>query len=161
MRALLTAALFATVACAAQAAETYTVVPLAERLTFAGVVADASVEVQVAMAIMIFATVASAAVWAMSLGKVYSADTRALSVALTKLRIVRSAAVPMGCLTASYVLFASFIGLANVRPTPSMGVVAPGLAEATLAILLGLLAATVAVVAERHLEGRMRSAAGC
>jgi hypothetical protein len=35
---------------------------------------------------------------------------------------------------------------------------APGWAEAALAVMLGLLATTVAVVCERHLEGRIRRA---
>ena len=56
-------------------------------------------------------------------------------------------------------MFASFIGMANVRPAPGLTVLAPGFAEATLAIMLGLLATTVAVVCERHLEGRIRQAA--
>lgn len=138
---------------------TFTLVPADERLTFAGVVADASVEVQAMMAILAVATLASAAVWATSLGKVGRADAKGLAGALARLRIVRSGATPLGFLTAAYVLFAGFIGMANVRPAPGLTVLAPGFAEATLAIMLGLLATTVAVVCERHLEGRIRQAA--
>jgi biopolymer transport protein ExbB/TolQ len=36
---------------------------------------------------------------------------------------------------------------------------APGWAEAALAVMLGLLATFVAVVCERHLEGKIRRAA--
>lgn len=137
----------------------YTLVPAAERLTVADVFADASTEMQAVMFLLLAAAAASVAVWAMSLGKVGRADAKGLAGALARLRIVRSAGVPLGCLAAAYVMFASFLGISNVRPAPSLTVVAPGLAEATLAIMLGLLATTVAVVCERHLEGRIRRAA--
>ena len=137
----------------------YTLVPLAERLTVGGVFADASVEMKLILALLLVAAVASVAVWALSLGKVGSADAKGLAGALARLRIVRSAGVPLGCLAAAYVMFSSFLAISNVRPAPSLTVVAPGLAEATLAIVLGLLATTVAVICERHLEGRIRSAA--
>lgn len=140
-------------------APVYTVVPAAERLTLLGVFLDASREMQVVMAILLVATVVSLAVWALSLGKVGKADAKGVAGALGRLRIVRSAGVPLSCLAASYVMFSSFLGISNVRPAPSLTVVAPGLAEAALAIMLGLLATTVAVVCERHLEGRVRRAA--
>lgn len=144
-------------AAAAQPATGYTAVPPAERLTVGRVFADASTEVQAMLALMILAAVAAVAVWGMSLGK--AADPRAAATALGRLRIVRSGAAPLGFLTASYVLFAGFIGIANVRPTPSLTVLAPGYAEATLAIMLGLLASALAVIGERHLEARIRQAA--
>ncbi|OHB30005.1 MAG: hypothetical protein A2790_04470 [Phenylobacterium sp. RIFCSPHIGHO2_01_FULL_69_31] len=143
----------------AQTQPAYTVVPASERLTVAGVFADASVEMKLVMLLLLAAAAASVAVWGVSLGKVGKADAKALAGALGRLRIVRSAGVPMGCLAAAYVMFASFIGISNVRPAPGLTVVAPGLAEATLAIMLGLLATTVAVICERHLEGRIRRAA--
>jgi hypothetical protein len=40
-----------------------------------------------------------------------------------------------------------------------VAVLAPGWAEAAMAVMLGLLATTVAVLCERHLEGRIRRAA--
>jgi hypothetical protein len=75
------------------------------------------------------------------------------------LKIVRSGGAPLGALAASYTLTSGFMGLANVRPTPSLAVLAPGWAEAAAALMLGLLATTVAVLCERHLEGRIRRAA--
>lgn len=137
----------------------YTLVPAAERLTLGDVFADASTEMQAVMFLLLAAAAASVVVWALSLGKVGKADAKGLAGALARLRIVRSAGVPLGCLAAAYVMFSSFLGISNVRPAPSLTVVAPGLAEATLAIMLGLLATTVAVVCERHLEGRIRRAA--
>ena len=138
---------------------TFTVVPEDQRLTFAGVVADAAPEVQLVMAILALATVASAVVWATSLNKVGKGDAKGLAAAIGRLRIVRSGAAPLGFLTASYILFAGFLGMANVRPAPGLTVLAPGFAEAMLAVMLGLLATTVAVVCERHLEGWIRRAA--
>lgn len=143
----------------AQTQAAYTVVSASERLTVGGVFADAAVEMKLVMLLLLAAAGASVAVWGLSLGKVGKADAKGLAGALARLRIVRSAGVPLGCLAAAYVMFASFIGISNVRPAPSLTVVAPGLAEATLAIMLGLLATTVAVVCERHLEGRIRRAA--
>jgi len=137
----------------------YTLVPAAERLTVGDVFADASTEMQAVLFLLLAAAAASVVVWAMSLGKVGKADAKGLAGALARLRIVRSAGVPLGCLAAAYVMFSSFLGISNVRPAPSLTVVAPGLAEATLAIMLGLLATTVAVICERHLEGRIRRAA--
>ncbi|MGA0604969.1 hypothetical protein ACO2Q0_03130 [Phenylobacterium sp. VNQ135] len=146
-------------AAGAQTEADYTVVPVAERLTFGGVFADASLEVQIAMALMIAGAIASLVIWAMNLSKVGRADTRALAGGLGWLKIIRSAGVLLGVLTASFILLAGFIGVANVRPTPSLTVLAPGFAEASLAVMLGLLASTVAVICERHLEARIRRAA--
>lgn len=146
-------------AAAAQTAANYTVVPPAERLTFGGVFADASVEVQIAMALMIAGAVGSLVIWALNLSKVGSADTKGLAGGLGWLKIVRSAGVLLGVLTASFILLSGSIGVANVRPTPSLTVLAPGFAEASLAVMLGLLASTVAVICERHLEARIRRAA--
>lgn len=137
----------------------YQVVPPAERLTVGGVWADASLEVQLMMAVMALGVLASLAVWALSLRKVGGGDAKGLASALGRLRIVRSGAMPFGVFTAFYVLFAMFIGIANVRPVPTLSILAPGFAEATLAMMLGLLATAVAVICERHLEGRIRRAA--
>ncbi len=136
-----------------------TVVPVTERLTVGDVFADASPEVQIVFALLLVATMAAVAVWAASLPKVGQADAKGLAGALGRLRIVRSGATPLGLLAASYTLFSGFLGIANVRPAPTITILAPGWAEAALAVMLGLLATTVAVVCERHLEGRIRRAA--
>ena len=130
----------------------YAVVPVAERLTVGRVFGDAAVEVQLVFVILAVSVLASLAIWAMSLPKVGQADAKGLAGALGRLRIVRSAASPLGLLAASYTLF-------SVRPAPTITVMAPGWAEAALAVMLGLLATTVAVACERHLEGRIRRAA--
>jgi hypothetical protein len=156
----MTGALFgAPVVAWAQPDPGYTVVPPGERLTFADVIADAAPEVQIMMALMFAGAVGAVAVWALSLGKVGKGDAKAVAGALGRLKIVRSGAAPLGFLTAAYVLFSGFLGIANVRPAPTLTILAPGFAEATLAIMLGLLASAVAVICERHLEGRVRRAA--
>lgn len=138
---------------------TYAVVPPSERLTILGVFADASLEMKLVFAILLISVVAAVVVWATSLPKVGKADAKGLAGALGRLRIVRSAATPLGLLGASYVLFSGFLGISNVRPAPTITVMAPGWAEAALAVMLGLLATTVAVACERHLEARIRRAA--
>src|SRR4029453_10417605 len=110
-------------------------------------------------AILLVSVAAALAIWAMNVAKVGQADAKRLAGALGRLRVVRSAATPLGFLAASYTLFAGFLGIANVRPAPSISVMAPGWAEAALAVMLGLLATTVAVACERHLEARIRRAA--
>ncbi len=140
-------------------AVSYAVVPLAERLTIFGVFANATPLVQVAFVLLLVATFAALVIWGTSLGKVGRADAKGLAGALGRLRIVRSGAGPLGLFAASLTLFSGFVGMANVRPTPTLAVLAPGWAEAALAVMLGLLATTVAVVCERHLEGRIRRAA--
>ena len=143
----------------AQPATGYTVVPPSERLTFAGIFADAAPEVQAVMAILVLATLASVALWAIGLPRVGKGDAKGVATALGRLKIIRSAAVPLGFLSASYTLTMGFVGVSNVRPTPSLTVMAPGFAEASAAVVLGLLAAVVAVIGERHLEARLRRAA--
>lgn len=142
----------------AQGEAAFAVVPPSQRLTLPRVFADASVEVQLMLVLLIAAAVASLTVWAMSLGKVGGGDPKAVATALGRLRIVRSGATPLGLLTGCYVLFAGFLGIANVRPAPTLTVLAPGFAEATLAVMLGLLASALAVICERHLEARIRRA---
>lgn len=137
----------------------YTVVPPSERLTVVQVFADASPEMQVLFAILVLSVIAALVTWGMGLPKVAKGDAKGLAGAVGRLKIVRSAATPLGLLGASYVLFAGFMGIANVRPAPSITVMAPGWAEAALAVMLGLLATTVAVACERHLEARIRRAA--
>ena len=150
---------FAAQVASAQPVAGYEVVPLADRLTLMGVFANATPLVQIAFALLLVSTVAALLVWGTSLGKVKRADARGLASAMGRLRIVRSGAAPLGLFAASLTLFSGFVGMANVRPTPTLAVLAPGWAEAALAVMLGLLATTVAVICERHLEGRIRRAA--
>ena len=146
-------------AATAQPAAAYSVLPLAERLTLANVAMNAAPPVQLVMALLILGVAASVVVWGSSLPKVGAGDAKALAAALGRLRIVRCVGIPLGALAGSYALLRLFIGIANVRPSPSLGALAPGLAEAVLALMLGLCATSVAALCERHLETRIRCAA--
>lgn len=128
-------------------------------LTLGDVLLNAAVPVQVVMIGLIVAAVMSLGLWGAGLAKVGKGDAKGLAGALGRLRIVRSAGAPLGALAASFTLMSGFVGLANVSPQPSLAVLAPGWAEAALAVMLGLLATSVAVICERHLESRIRRAA--
>lgn len=128
-------------------------------LTLGDVLLNAAVPVQVVMIGLIVAAVVSLGLWGAGLTKVGKGDAKGLAGALGRLRIVRSAGAPLGALAASFTLMSGFVGLANVSPQPSLAVLAPGWAEAALAVMLGLLATSVAVICERHLESRIRRAA--
>lgn len=143
----------------AQTSGGYTIVPVSERLTLGRIFAGAALPVQIVMAALLIATLASLVIWTLGLGNVGKGDAKSLATALGRLRIVRSAGTPFGLFTASYVFLHGFIGIANFRPTPSFAVLAPGLAEAALAVMLGLMASCVAVICERDLEARIRRAA--
>jgi biopolymer transport protein ExbB/TolQ len=63
----------------------------------------------------------------------------------------------IGAFGAAYGMVDVCIGIANKRPSATLIMLAPGFAEATLCITLGLLAAAIAVVGHRHLEGRLHA----
>ncbi len=149
---------FAGAAVAQPGANSSTPVP-SERLTLADLVVHAAPPVQLVMAVLLAGLFGSVVVWGASLSRVGAGDAKALATALGRLRIVRSGAAPLGALAASYGVVLLFIGIANVRPSPSLGVLAPGFAEAFLALALGFGATAVAAVCERHLEARIRRAA--
>lgn len=128
------------------------VVPAAERLTLAGVLTNATPQNELIMALLIAAAIGSVAAWAMALPKVAKGEPAGLGL----LKIVRGAGPMLGFLGAALTLLNGFIGMANVRPAPGLTILAPGWAEATLQVVLGLLAATIATVCEQHLEAKLR-----
>lgn len=65
----------------------------------------------------------------------------------------------IGLFGAAYGLLDMSIGIANVRPEPSLTVLAPGFAEAALSVALGLLAGAIATIGHRHLTGRAQTLA--
>jgi len=131
-------------------------VPPEALLTYGAVFANAAPVVQIVFLILLTSVVLALVIWTMNISRTDNAIR--VGTALGRLRIIRSAATPLGCLAASYTLFSSFMGMANVRPAPSISILAPGWAEAALAVMLGLLATTIAVTCERHLEARVRRA---
>jgi hypothetical protein len=123
------------------------------------VFANATIVVKLAFLLLAVGGIGALVTWALSLGKVGSGDTKSVTRALSQLKLVRSAAAPLGAMAGGYTLLNGFIGLANVSPTPGIAVLAHGWAESATAVTLGFLVMTIAVLCERHLEGRVRAAA--
>ena len=75
------------------------------------------------------------------------------------LRAINKSALPLGFAAAAYTLLAGAVGIANLGATPSLAVVAPGLAEALMMAMLGLLTAGVARLAS-ELTSRRKAETG-
>lgn len=60
------------------------------------------------------------------------------------LTAIARSALPLGFAAAAYTLLAGAVGIANLGVTPSLPILAPGLAEALMMAMLGLLTAGVA-----------------
>lgn len=103
-------------------------------LTFASVFSNAAIPVKL-IAIVLLAGLIAAPVVALA-----RRDAKWLSA------IARSA-LPLGFAAAAYTLLAGAVGIANLGVTPSLPVLAPGLAEALMMAMLGLLTAGVARLA--------------
>ncbi|MET0271610.1 MAG: MotA/TolQ/ExbB proton channel family protein [Phenylobacterium sp.] len=138
-----------------QADPTFTVVPPEDRLTVVRVFFDADIVMKILMAGLAIAAVIAIVVWvvqASRLGRRRSAGFEGATAYLMAL----SAAGPMiGFFGSAYTLFAGSLGLANVRPVPTISILAPGFAEALLAAMLGLLAASIAVIGRQHLKAKL------
>jgi len=123
-----------------------------QRLTLIAVFAHASPVVQVVLFLLLVLLIAAVGVWVGQLGG------RRMARGETILSSVLVAAPLFGLTAAAYGLLNMSIGLANVRPTPDLATVAPGLAEASLCILLGLLAASLAAAFRAHVRFAHRPA---
>ncbi len=132
------------------------VVPEFERLSFAQVFLNASPPNQVVMAILVVMGLAALGLWGVGLARAGSAQPSRSVGGLRYLKGMWGGALLLGLSGASYTMLASFIGLANVRPTPSLAIMAPGFAEIMAQIMLGLVAATLAVVCHQDLNARLR-----
>lgn len=126
---------------------------VAERLTFIGIVAHAKPVVMLVLAGLAVSTVIASLVWIGELaGRTAGRGGR------TFLHTLAGAGPLIGLFGAAYGLMDSFIGVSNVRPVPSLSILAPGYAEALLSVALGLLAGAIATIGHRHLNGREMSA---
>lgn len=131
----------------------FSVVAPADRLTLGGVFMDADIVVKLLMAGLILATLAALALW-------IAGDLRPrgkAAGAITYLSGLGAAAPLVGLFAAAYTLLHSFIGLSNVRPAPTLSIMAPGFAEATFSLALGLLAAAIGVIGHRQLKARLQA----
>ena len=122
-----------------------------QRLSGLGVILHAKPLVMVAMIVLIVAIVAAAARWIAETTR----PGRRAGLALAWLSAIAAGAPMLGLAAAAYGLMDACIGLANVRPVPTLSILAPGLAEAFFCIMLGALAAAVARVGVNHLKGRL------
>lgn len=127
------------------------VVSVAQRLTALGVFTNAKPIVQVVVAGLIVATLYAAFVYGRGL------VTRRAQTGSVFLSALSAGGPLVGLFGASYGLLDCFIGVSNVRPTPSLSILAPGFAEAALSLTLGLLAGAIAVIGHRHLTGRAQA----
>lgn len=130
----------------------FALVPAEDRLTLLGVFMDADIVVKLIMAGLLVAAVAALAVWIAQAARARSAGTvRGLGF----LSALGAGGPLIGFFGSAYTLLHSFIGLSNVRPAPTLSVLAPGFAEATLCAALGLLAAAIATIGHRHIQSKL------
>ena len=123
-------------------------VPVEQRLNLLGVLAHAKPVVLVFLFLMFVMLIAAVATYVTQLAQGRRDATRGEAL----LSAVLVAAPLFGLTAAAYDLMDMSIGIANVRPTPDLTVLAPGFAEAGLCILLGLLAASLAAAFRAHLR---------
>ena len=135
----------------------FSVVPLAQRLTLLRIFANASWPVKLVLWSLVAAILAAAVTWILQLAKLGQRRSDGVAGAVAFLSALSAAGLRIGLFGAAWCMLNSFIGMANVRPSPSLGVLAPGFAEATLAICLGLAASAIAAIAHRHLKARLYS----
>jgi len=119
---------------------------MTHHLTLVEVFAHAQPVVKAFLFLMFVLLIADVAVWVGQLSGRRSARGE------TVLSSVLVAAPLFGLTAAAYGLLDMSIGIANVSPEPSLTVLAPGFAEASLCILLGLLAASLAAAFRAHLR---------
>ena len=127
-----------------------TPVPPEDRLTVMGVFMDADPVVKLVLAGLVIAAVAALVIWLVQLGR-RTPSARAM----TFLSVWSRSAVLVGLFGGAYTLMNSALALSNLRPAPTISVVAPGLAETLLSIMLGLLGAAIATMGHRHLQARL------
>jgi hypothetical protein len=117
--------------------------PREQPLTLLSVFDDAAIPVKLIALLLVAGLLAAPAI------AVIRPDTRWL-------KAIARGALPLGFAAAAYTLLAGAVGIANIGVTPSLPILAPGLAEALMMAMLGLLTAGVAPLASalssRHLE---------
>ncbi len=122
-----------------------------QRLSGLGVILHAKPLVMVVLILLAVAVVAAVALSVSQIAR----PTRRAGAAAAWLSAIASGAPMLGLAAAAYGLMDGCIGLANVRPVPSLSVLAPGLAEAFFCITLGALASAIATVGDKHLKARL------
>ena len=126
----------------------YQPVPVDQRLDLFGVLAHAKPVIQIFLFLMVILLIAAVATWVSQLAQ----GRRSARAGDNVLSAVLVSAPLFGLTAAAYGLLDMAIGIANVRPAPDITILAPGFAEASLCILLGLLAASLAAAFRAHLR---------
>ncbi|HTI65950.1 MAG TPA: MotA/TolQ/ExbB proton channel family protein [Caulobacteraceae bacterium] len=138
----------------AQEAVHYSLVAPELRLTPVKAFGDAAPMVKLVMGGLLLASVAAVAIWAQQLVRL----RRGEAVQTAFLQGLAAAGPLLGLYGAVYGLLNGFLGISNIRPAPTLTVVAPGIAEALLCLGIGLFAAWIAVICRWQLEGRISRA---
>jgi hypothetical protein len=120
------------------------------KLTAARVFGDAALPVKAIMAGLVLAAVASVVIWATQLVRRTEPDAGAVAF----LRALGPAGPLFGLAAAAYTLLACCLGLVNTGHAPDFALLAPGYAEAVMAVMLGLLAGAMATLMRGLLLGR-------
>ena len=131
-----------------------TALPAGDRLDLMGVFAHAGPVMKVVLFGLLAVSLIALAVWIVQLARPGERRSHGAAAASAWLSAVAAAAPLIGFFGAAYAALNGFIGISNVRPTPSLTVLAPGLAEAMLSVGLGLLAAAIATIGARHLRAK-------
>lgn len=140
----------ATLSLAAAAALALPAAAQAAPLTPLGIFGDAAPLMKLLILALVAATVAAIAVCSVKLAS--GSKLTGGSAFLSGLRLGGPLA---GLLGASYTSLMIFIGLSNVAGPVPMQVIAPGIAEALFILGLGVLAGSVAVIANWAVEARI------
>lgn len=122
----------------------------AQALTPFGVFMDADIVVKLVIAGLIISTIAAAVIGSRKL-----AVADRLTGGSAFLSALRLGGPLIGLLGAAYVGLMFFIGISNAPTTPSMTVLAPGLAEMVLLVALGMFAGTIAVTFHWAVDSRI------
>lgn len=136
----------------------WTVVAPEERLTLVRVFFDADPVMKLVMGGLLLSALLALGLWLVQAARLRSGRTDTFAGAVAYLSALAAAGPLIGFFGSAYTLLSACIGLSNVRPAPSISIIAPGLAEALLSAMLGLLAASIAVIGHRHLKARLYSA---
>ena len=133
-------------------------IPTGDRLDLMGVFAHAGPVMKVVLFGLLAVSLIAVAVWIVQLMRPAQRRSHEAAAASDWLSGVAAAAPLIGFFGAAYAVLNGFIGISNVRPAPSLTVLAPGLAEAMLSVGLGLLAAAIATIGSRHLRAKLINA---
>lgn len=134
-------------------------VPAAERLRIEQIFGDAAIPNQVLMATLALAALTALVCWALGRVRAGGAEPSRAVGGLRYLKGLWLGSVLLGLTGASFTLLSMCVALANVRPSPPIGILAPGFAEALFQVMLGLAVAAIAVICQQDLDSRLRRVA--